>query len=281
MIHPSQFLALGRLATLIIAAYADGADKSDVDAQYNAIRQLLLLSKPLQQSPLLQQGILGRKFEEMAFYLAYISREQFTPQQYRELVNLLNESSNWCPPSKVVGDTFLEWQLVTRGWREAVSLATAPPFDLTDSHDEAEKEHACLRGTLICELSLQQFQNDRSQPAPDLEALVPEYLDALPVDPFSKGAFTYHTPNDIDPRRFVCSVGWDQTRDDEKGTQYPYPFKDDISIAKCVWAEGRYHRIDPLPNFDLPWELAERQREADALLSEPESESPAGDDNGI
>jgi hypothetical protein len=267
----SQFINLCNCAGLLIAHYADGASNSDSDAQYEAVRLLLLLGKPLHQSHLLKHEVFGQSFEEMAYYLAYVSRDQFTSEQYRELITLLNESSTWSPPSEVVGATFLDWQLVTRGWREGVNRATAPPFDVTDSHGEYEMEHACLRGTLICEFALQQYQNDQSQSASRLEDLVPSYLDALPIDPFSKQPFAYHVADDADPRSFVCSVGYDRIRDDL--SREPFSRGNDISIAKSVWDEDNFHPIDPLPNFDLPWELDEMPYEQPSESNSDASES--------
>ena len=64
---------------------------------------------------------------------------------------------------------------------------------------------------VICEIALQEFQTEHGELPERLEQLVPEYLPAVPQDPFAGKPLTYHLDSPDSYRLY--SIGRDRVDD--------------------------------------------------------------------
>jgi hypothetical protein len=79
---------------------------------------------------------------------------------------------------------------------------------------DEERKHVAQLRMLIIKLALRAYELDHDRLPQSLSELVPDYLQAVPVDPFSNAPFRYR-PNDTDNGYILYSFGPD--RDDDNG----------------------------------------------------------------
>jgi hypothetical protein len=191
-----------------IAGYVDVAEET-----YQDLMQLGLASA---NGGLVVNRLIGTAFAGVGIEGIGQLRGNLSPEQRRALMGTLQSFEARWEPLAIVCARDVAWEQRAVGWPVRISFINwGPPSQATELADR--RLLATLR-LLVCELALAQYVADHGQPPEQLLTLVPTYLPAVPVDPFSGRALIYRAEP---PKYVVYSVGFDR-RDDGGRPAVPF-----------------------------------------------------------
>ena len=108
---------------------------------------------------------------------------------------------------------------------------------------ESDRASLAYQRLLVTEMALRVFREDQGHFPRQLEELIPEYLDAVPVDPFSKQALAYQARDDEFRLYTVWSNGADDGGKTGKGSVEEFrghlAVDADLDSAVRVWDKAK------------------------------------------
>jgi hypothetical protein len=154
------------------------------------------------------------------------------PRQCREIIKVLLPVANDWEPLDVILDRGRTFDENTLGWQRKLRRLVSPPRRLTasDSLFTYARRERTKRQLLICELALRAHRVECGNFPERLADLIPQYLSAVPEDPFSEkppiyrrqssGYALYSVGPDgkddggkpLDYKTYLGDVTWDEPR---------------------------------------------------------------------
>ncbi|MGD9720499.1 MAG: hypothetical protein AB7O59_21935 [Pirellulales bacterium] len=208
----------------------------DVTTEFKLARCALHLARPFRRGGLVTHSVSGRFIELEGFAMACRARTKLNCDQCDELIAIVQKSAMLEEYWRVVDNRNVEWQLVVRGWREQLERSCYPyAFTGNRSLGGFEKEHETYRRTLLCDLALRKYEYEHGLRSPEkLADLVPQYLTAVPLDPFSGKDLLYDRTLAQLSLAYSCSVG-QNGKSDGGSPQAMLRDTDDLSTARYAF----------------------------------------------
>jgi hypothetical protein len=176
------------------AEAAAKAQRFDVASRYGLA--CVQLGNTLSRGGTLADALVGVSTEEKGVGSLSKIRGEFSATQVRAMLAHLEQIEQSREPAEATLARDAVWEDETFGWVSRFSYATAKLTGQESARDSVFRpciagRDACLR-LLRTDLALRLFRQERGRLPERLDELVPQYLAALPVDPFSDQPLVYH-----------------------------------------------------------------------------------------
>lgn len=178
------FLAEGKLARL------QGRTRDALDSYLDVIR----LGKATANGGLYVEAFVGWALEGLALNRLAAMRDALTPDQCRHAIDAIEALDADREPLQEIFERDRLWTHHAFGKAGRALEATGLDFFTDDSEraaEQAAKRTQAKTRLLICELALRQSRLEHESEPTTLEDLVPDYLSAVPLDPYSGEPLRY------------------------------------------------------------------------------------------
>jgi hypothetical protein len=189
----SRLDALQDLRALARAFEAEGklAEKEGrTDDAVTSYCDTIRLGQAASRGGLLVDALYGLAIEGTGVWPLRDLRTKLMPDQCRELIAFLQSVDADREPFDEIMRRNRAWECRALGWQGALSTITEPESASAAFDDDGAAAQARMR-LLVCELAIQMYRAELGKAPQRLEDLVPDYLAAVPQDPFSEGPLIY------------------------------------------------------------------------------------------
>jgi len=139
--------------------------------------------------------LVGQAIEDMGLDAWIGLRKMLTPQQCRELIDTLQKLDADREPLEDVLARDQLWDRIAYDWKEQLmrrlSMITGTNSDSLPMLLQSANRHQARLRLLICGLALRVYSVENGNPPEKLADLVPDYLPAVPQDPYSGEPLVY------------------------------------------------------------------------------------------
>lgn len=170
------------------------------DDALRSYRDVLGLARHTSRGGLSNDVIVARASERDAMRAIYQLRDQLTSQQCHAWIRLVQEQERAAEPLADVIARSRAWNDRALGWDARLRLRF---WEATGSCrggylllERTWRFNLAARRLLACELAIHLYSLEQGRPPEKLEELVPEYLPAVPLDPFTDSPLIYRRGGD-------------------------------------------------------------------------------------
>ena len=214
VVDPTRQLARAMIAAGH-AASLQGNNQQAIERYVDTI----VLARQNNRGGLIIHWLIGNAIEGMGKSAIHTNRNKIPTAQRQSLITTLRKLGEVSEPFAPVKAREAAWIQATFGWTGRLTWYVNDLAGGIESIDvacpEAEQRCRALHRILLLELAIENYHDEHSQYPEQLEALVPNQLNQLPLDPFSNKPLKYQR---TDAGYLLYSVGPDGL--DNNGSVY-------------------------------------------------------------
>src|SRR5581483_7666059 len=208
------------LARALDADSADAWAGGDHDRACTLALTNVRLGLMLRRGSTLIEYLIGTAVQGLTAKRLIAARADASPDQARRIIAVLQQSLDQQEPfeaikyrARVMSERAYGWSARLSNVLEAAGFPSG--LYLAGSIDEPDRRTTATARLLQTDLALRLYQREHAGLPEYLTELVPDYLPALPLDPYSKQPLVYKANGDS---FLLYSVGYDQTDNGGNGT---------------------------------------------------------------